>query len=178
MESLTPSHYVSSHAACSSSSLGVLLTVWCSSGISHAFCLIVSSIQLLQAPGALNDSEISLLNIFPFLFRSHCLLTAMKVMRVISPDASPTMPLGPPASAILISLSIGGSPIGPLIRLRPSWVAIVASSLVVASIAYALCSCRAQPPPVVQRCWKCRSGVNSMAGIECQCPLVAHYCGC
>ena len=38
--------------------------------------------------------------------------------------------------------------------------------------------CGAQPPLVIQRCWKCRSGVNSMLEIECQCPLVARCRGC
>jgi hypothetical protein len=160
-----------------------MLPLWCNCATSRACCLIVLSIRLRQSPGALADSEISLLSLFPFLFRSHCSLAAMKVTRIVFLDTSPAMPLASPASAIFISLSIGNFPIVPPIGLPPSWVAIVAGSLVVASrrvasIACAFCSCRARPPPIVQRCWKCRFGVNSMLKIECQCPLVARCRDC
>ena len=130
---LMPSYCVSSHGVCTSSSLAILSTFWCSCTISRACCLTVLSIRLLQSPGALDDAEISLLNLFPSLFRSHSSLTAVIVTRVVSPDTSPAMLLVCPASAILISLLIGCSPIVPLTGLPPSWVAIMASSLVIAS---------------------------------------------
>jgi len=54
--------------------------VWYSYPTSCACCLIVLYIRLLQSPGALTHSEVSLLSLNPFLFRCHCSLAAMKEM--------------------------------------------------------------------------------------------------
>jgi len=52
---------------------------------------------------------------------------------IIAPDTSPARLLVSPASATLISLTIGDSPIVQIIELPPSGVDVVAGSLVVAS---------------------------------------------
>jgi len=57
----------------------------------------------------------------------------MKWTHVVFPDTLQAMLLASPASAILISLSIGDISIVPPWGLVPSWVAIVAASFVVVS---------------------------------------------
>jgi len=123
-------------------------------------------IGLLQSPGVFADSDISLPSLFPLSFRSNCSLSASKMMPVVLPDTLAAMTQASSASAVSI----------------PSWVAKVDGSLVVMShhtpsIVCTFCSRHAWPSQIVQRCWKCRLGVNMMVKIECQCLLVARFRG-
>jgi len=88
--------------------------------------------QLLPFPSVLADSEVSLLSHFPFMLRSRSLLAVMKATCVVFHDIAPAAPLASPASAMAMSLSLGGFLIIPPTGLLPSCVAILAGWVVVA----------------------------------------------
>jgi len=116
---LMTSHCVLSHELHVCSNLAILSTVWYSCAMLHGCCLTFLCIPLLLSRSALGDSEHSALSIFKFIFSSHCLLTATKVLCVILPKSSPAIPLASPAYSILISVSIGDSPILPALQIAP-----------------------------------------------------------
>jgi len=127
------SQCLSSLTTCASSILAILSTVWCSSNPSCASCLIVPSRRPLQSPGALADSEVTLLSLIQFFLHSYCSLASMKDTRVVFLVIAPTTPPASSASAMSISLWIGGFSIIPLRQLWPSSFAIVAGFVVMAS---------------------------------------------
>jgi len=126
-------HCAFSHPACASSTLAILSIVSCSRVTSCACGHTVGSIRLFQCPGAHSGSEFSFRSFFRLLLGSLCSLAAMKDPGVVFPDILPAVQPASPASAMSMSLLIGGCSIITPIGLLPSWVSTVTDFLAVDS---------------------------------------------
>jgi len=111
------------------------------------------------------------------MLHSHCLLAPMQDTRVVFPDIAPAAPLASHASAMSMSLSLGVFPIVPPIGLLPSWVAIVASLLVVASCCWHSRSASFRSPGVPEvSFWGQFDARNRMPmSICCPLPMLLSY---